>query len=178
MNEDALIRLENLKALNLTAQQLSERVGGRVSYWSDLMRGKKSFGEKVARKIEEALEMPRGYMDAADEDAPIFAVPEPEPAAQPDVMQALEILAGALSTLDDATRAAMAPLLSMLAREPEQTDLTLAAIGRLLTPTNLAHIPQDVQPARREITSSRPSLEQEESQGHAKRISDQRRGRT
>jgi transcriptional regulator with XRE-family HTH domain len=127
MNDDALIRLENLKALNLTAQQLSERVGGRVSYWSDLMRGKKSFGEKAARNIEEKLGMPRGYMDAADEEAPIFAVPKQEPGAQPDVMRAIAVLAGALSTLDKATRLAVAPLLSLLAQEPEQLESVSSA---------------------------------------------------
>lgn len=147
MNDDALIRLENLKALNLTAQQLSERVGGRVSYWSDLMRGKKSFGEKVARKIEDKLEMPRGYMDAADEEAPIFVVPEPEPAAQPDVMQALKTLAGAISKLDKPTREGVSGMLAMLAKEPEQADSTLAALGLLLTPTNLARNPQETQSA-------------------------------
>ena len=41
MNDDALIRLSNLKALNLTPKELSDRVGGRVSYWADLVRGEK-----------------------------------------------------------------------------------------------------------------------------------------
>jgi hypothetical protein len=63
MNEDALIRLSNLKALGLTAKLLEQQVGGRYTYWRDLLAGQKSFGEKIARKIEEAMEYPRGYLD-------------------------------------------------------------------------------------------------------------------
>jgi hypothetical protein len=63
MSDDALIRLSNLKATDLTPTLLAEKVGGRTSYWSDLLRGKKSFGEKVARKIEEKLGWPRGCLD-------------------------------------------------------------------------------------------------------------------
>ena len=63
MSDDALIRRENLKALGLTAQQLSDKVGARYTYWRDLMAGQKSFGEKAARKIEEKLTLPRGWLD-------------------------------------------------------------------------------------------------------------------
>jgi hypothetical protein len=63
MNDDALIRLSNLKALGLTAKLLEQQVGGRYTYWRDLLAGQKSFGEKIARKIEEAMGYPRGYLD-------------------------------------------------------------------------------------------------------------------
>lgn len=58
-----MVRLDNLKALKLTASDLSEKVGGRYTYWRDLLAGKKSFGEKIARKIEEKLELRRGQLD-------------------------------------------------------------------------------------------------------------------
>ena len=64
MSEDALTRLDNLKALGLSPALLAERVGGTPAYWSDLLRGKKSFGEKIARKIEGALGLPRNAMDS------------------------------------------------------------------------------------------------------------------
>lgn len=67
MSEDALIRLENLKALKLGPTELSLRVGSRTSYWSDLMAGRRSFGEKVARKIEAGLNLPRGSLDEPPE---------------------------------------------------------------------------------------------------------------
>lgn len=63
VSDDALIRLTNLRALKLTPQELSSRVGSRYTYWRDLLSGKKSFGEKVARKIEAALGLPRYGLD-------------------------------------------------------------------------------------------------------------------
>lgn len=67
MSEDALIRLRNLKSLKLSARELSERIGGRYTYWRDLLEGDKSFGEKAARKIEAALDLPRGWLDGDGE---------------------------------------------------------------------------------------------------------------
>jgi hypothetical protein len=63
MSEDALIRLNNLLSLKLGATELSDRVGGRYTYWRDLLSGNKSFGEKIARKAEEKLGLPRGWLD-------------------------------------------------------------------------------------------------------------------
>jgi hypothetical protein len=63
MSDDALIRLKNLLSLKLGATELSDRVGGRYTYWRDLLLGQKSFGEKIARKIEEKLSLPRGWLD-------------------------------------------------------------------------------------------------------------------
>ena len=64
MSEDASIRRENLNRLKIGPGDLSERVGGRYTYWRDLLTDpKKSFGEKIARKIEEKLGLPRGSLD-------------------------------------------------------------------------------------------------------------------
>jgi hypothetical protein len=131
MNDDALIRLANLKALNLAPKELSARVGGRVSYWADLLRGKKSFGEKVARKIEEQLGIPRMSLDTADEEEPI---PTPKP-AQPDADQladALEVLTKALTKADKNTRIAVEPLLASMANEPSEARNKSRLILRLL----------------------------------------------
>ena len=71
MNEDRLVRVDNLKRLteswSLKASDLTHRVGGRYTYWRDLLAGKKSFGEKAARKIEDSLSLPRGWLDRTDE---------------------------------------------------------------------------------------------------------------
>jgi hypothetical protein len=60
-------RLKNFRRLvadrGLTPQSLSDRLGSRYSYWRDLLAGEKSFGEKAARRIEEGLEIPRGWLD-------------------------------------------------------------------------------------------------------------------
>ena len=63
MSDDALIRLFNLKASGVTAKQLESRGIGRYTYCRDLLAGQKSFGEKIARKIEEKMGWPRGCLD-------------------------------------------------------------------------------------------------------------------
>lgn len=63
MSDDALIRRENLRALNISATDLVKSVGSSYQYWRDLMAGKKSFGEKAARRIEEGVGLPRGSLD-------------------------------------------------------------------------------------------------------------------
>lgn len=50
-------------ARGLTPQSLSDRLGSRYSYWRDLLAGQKSFGEKMARRIEEGLDLPLGWLD-------------------------------------------------------------------------------------------------------------------
>lgn len=70
MNENKLIRVENLKRLNLSAVELSDRLGSGKTYWHGMLQGVRPFGEKVARKIEETLDLPRGAMD---EDAGVAA---------------------------------------------------------------------------------------------------------
>lgn len=70
MSDDALIRLGNLRAMQKTPTELAARTGKTHAYFSDLLRGKKSFGEKAARAIEEAFSLPRGWLDEPhDEDS-------------------------------------------------------------------------------------------------------------
>lgn len=64
MSDDALIRISNLKAMGVTAKQLQEAGIGRYTYCRDLLAGQKSFGEKIARKIEEKMGWPRGCLDS------------------------------------------------------------------------------------------------------------------
>lgn len=63
MADDALIRIQRLKALGLTPKQLSERVGNNPSYWHDVLAGRKSVGERISRKTEEKLGLPRYHLD-------------------------------------------------------------------------------------------------------------------
>jgi hypothetical protein len=137
MNDEALIRLSNLKALNLAPKDLADRVGNRVSYWSDLLRGKKSFGEKLARKIEEQLGIPRMSLDTADPDEPI---PTPQPdGTRPEADQladALQVLTRALRKADKNTRIALEPLLASMAKEPEDAGQKSQLILTLLVTKN------------------------------------------
>lgn len=69
MSEDAAIRRANLTLLcaqrHWTTADLHAELGwGRYSYWHDLISDpRKSFGEKVARHIEEKLELGRNWLD-------------------------------------------------------------------------------------------------------------------
>lgn len=64
MADDAMIRRANLVRLGKSPTELTAILGKTPAYWSNLMRDpKKSFGEKSARRIEEAWPLPRGWLD-------------------------------------------------------------------------------------------------------------------
>ncbi|XVJ68202.1 MAG: hypothetical protein HEQ39_09575 [Rhizobacter sp.] len=76
MSDDAMIRRANLKRLmkarGWNYATLAELTGKGYSYWPELLKNeKKSFGEKVARSIEQALELPRLWLDDAAEIPPL-----------------------------------------------------------------------------------------------------------
>jgi len=68
MSEDALIRYENLEAYCRARKwgpsELASHTGRSVSQCSDMLRRKKTFGEKIARSFEEALGLPRYWLDS------------------------------------------------------------------------------------------------------------------
>lgn len=71
MADDAAIRRTNLnrymRAAQVTPTDMAARYYGRVSYWRDLARDtNKAFGEKAARRIEEAAQLPRLWLDTPD----------------------------------------------------------------------------------------------------------------
>jgi len=80
MNDLTRLRIENLKKLDKTPSDLTRDVGSTVSYWSDLMAGRKSFGEKTARKIEAAYDLPHAHLDRlsdrVDEFLPVDKTPD------------------------------------------------------------------------------------------------------
>lgn len=73
MAVDAAIRRENLRTIcrarGLTPSLAAAQYGRRVSFWSDLLIGRKAFGEKLARAIEEQLGLPPLSLDQAPETA-------------------------------------------------------------------------------------------------------------
>lgn len=66
------IRLNNLLALSSKYGRIvdfCDRIAMNPSYFSQIKSGKKAIGGDIARKVEEKLGMPRGYMDSLqDED--------------------------------------------------------------------------------------------------------------
>lgn len=83
VNEYALIRLTNLKSLKQKAAELSVTVGGSQSYWTGVLARTRPFGEKTARKIEAAYDLPRGWLDEAH-DGPVARLRQPGAATLED----------------------------------------------------------------------------------------------
>lgn len=52
------------------ALQFANRVKKPQSQIADMLRGAKSFGEKVARALESSAGMPAGYLDSSDDAQP------------------------------------------------------------------------------------------------------------
>lgn len=138
MSEDALVRLENLKRLKHDAAFLSKNVGGRVSYWHDLLAGNKSFGEKAARKIEAALGLARCQLDTPASD-PVKVYKQIQPLAITDKAQVatngiatlgecMAFLATYLSGLEMSDREKAMRDIGDLVKEPETHKKVTAAI--------------------------------------------------
>lgn len=72
MADDALIRRQNLEKLfprkTWGPKAMSAKFGNSRSFWSDLRLGRKSFGEKLARDIEDQAGLPRGSLDDVEGD--------------------------------------------------------------------------------------------------------------
>lgn len=70
MNDEAAIRRSNLQRLCKARQwgptELHQHAGRSYSFWPSLLKGPKSFGEKLARSIEDQLDLPRGWLDRED----------------------------------------------------------------------------------------------------------------
>lgn len=97
-----MIRLINLKRMNKTPKDLELTVGGRYTYWRDLLTGNKSFGEKAARKIEAAYGLARGALDQVD--GPTKPTPESvnQPAKPAEFSPEVALLAKWLDSIADA----------------------------------------------------------------------------
>ena len=48
------------------ARHLFNSLGSTIGYWSGLLGGDRSFGEKIARRIEDGLGLPPNYLDEVD----------------------------------------------------------------------------------------------------------------
>jgi hypothetical protein len=128
------LRLKNLQSL-ATAKEwrpadFVREVGKSPSYWSDMLRGAKGFGEAVAREIEEKVGLPRFWLDQDHERG------DAVPARQGGLGPALEDIARAIAKLPKLERRQLGALLPLLAEEPETRKATCQAIMRWLEPAS------------------------------------------
>lgn len=89
MSVDAAIRLERLRSLFSRPIEMREKTGRSASFCSDLLNGRKSFGEKLARDLEAELKLPHGWFDQTDQ-----AAPKPELDEEAELLAAFRLLAG------------------------------------------------------------------------------------
>lgn len=87
MSENASLYVQRLNAYCLqqgwvsrknaglgSPSELKRRLGKTDSFWSDLLRGEKSFSSDLAREIERGLDLPRYYLDDAVPESPFEEV--------------------------------------------------------------------------------------------------------
>jgi hypothetical protein len=108
MSEDAEIRRTNLRSLKHDPKALMARAGKSYSYWRDLLGdSNKSFGEKAARALEQALDLPRGWLDEVHPTGkPVPAVPSRPQHVSLDLALPADITRR-LAALDESQRTAV-----------------------------------------------------------------------
>lgn len=62
--------------------ELGKLIGRKTNQTSDLLSGRASFGEKVARSIEEVAALPPGWLDELDDDVVIAPAPAPSQSSE------------------------------------------------------------------------------------------------
>lgn len=136
MSEDAQIRRANLASLQLGPSGLVAKLGRSYSFWRDILETQKSFGEKLARSIEDGLSLPRGWLDRPQggrvvlDYAPRAA--EPTPPAPPPLSEALPVVVSALSGLSPLQLGRALQALEQLADHPDRTGEVTAQIQGML----------------------------------------------
>ena len=117
MSDTSNIRCANLNALCLrlgwtsrkgdnsgSPSELINRLGRTSSYWSDRLRGRKPIGAKLAREIEEALNLPKYSLDGDEEHSDFVLVSQLSVSVDSDVGSALVAELGALQFRRDFLR--------------------------------------------------------------------------
>jgi hypothetical protein len=136
-----LIRISRLKQFATQRQlkgpvALGVVIGKKTAQTSNLLTGLASFGEKVARSIEEAAGLPANWLDHLDgEDAP------PPPVVITRIgpttpRQALDTLGALIAEADDLTRDQIKPMFARMCDEPGRIPEILKRIESALDAGN------------------------------------------
>lgn len=142
MNELAELRKANLRAIverdGLTSA--ARRFQKPDRQLNDMLAGRKSFGEKVARAMERSYDpsLPPGWLDLPPAASP-SALPEPSnvsAAPEPTVADLLERLRAEIATQPEAAKRAIAELMGEYVTTPDESTGRAVAdtILRILGP--------------------------------------------
>jgi transcriptional regulator with XRE-family HTH domain len=121
-----------IKRLGLNYSQFGDRVEvapQTVSRWFRDDKHAKNIGEKVARRIEELCDLPRGWLDGVDTVAEVAATYNAEPMRLETL---LSLLAVQLDTATAANRPLIADLMQRFVLDPAARDGAVAAIRSLV----------------------------------------------
>lgn len=136
MSEDAQIRRDNLAALHLGPNDLVAKAGRSYSFWRDLIKSNKSFGEKLARSIEHDLSLPRGWLDRPPGTRVVLdyspKAAEPTPPAAPDLAAAIPVVVRALGSLPSLQLGKVISELEGLDQAPERADEVITRIQEII----------------------------------------------
>jgi hypothetical protein len=136
MNDQKLVRLNNLQRLcqerSIGPRDLVTSVGSTYSYWRDLLAGDRSFGEKISRRIEDALSLPRGWLDGV---VPTKhgAVEADPPRGEITPEDAVAALAAHLAGVPERTRKVALSILQGLVESPHDAPEIAAELAELLS---------------------------------------------
>lgn len=144
MSEDALIRLDNLRMLlrerQMTPTRLAAHTGKSQSYYRDLLKGRKSFGEKAARALEKTLSLPHGWLDLPHDssEVPMATVIKLHEDTKHEAYQAMAQAHKELATESEFDHNTLSSLAKKLAREldaisddEKKLDAFLAALREI-----------------------------------------------
>lgn len=136
MSEDAQTRRDNLASLQLGPKALTEKLGRTYSFWRDLTKSDKSFGEKLARSIEEGLDLPRGWLDRPRGDRVVL---DYRPVAReqhrddaPTPQAAIPVAIRAIATLPPILLGQAVALITSLDDHPEDLDKVITKVIELV----------------------------------------------
>lgn len=152
MSDEALIRRERLKSLKLSPTELAARMpvpedgkARRPSYFSDLMnKPGKSFGEKAARAIEQALGLPHFWLDGREDvtedhqppgggpDVSVHVKGRERDELEKRVLAALDLIRSQLVQADEPTGERAGEALKRLAINPDSDRAFSNAVDGLL----------------------------------------------
>ena len=110
--------------------RLLNKQPAQISHW---FTGHRPIGEKVARDIEMAMQLPRGWLD--DDAIDTVAIKDEEPRAAcvvHTIDDAIDTITNAINQLKPEDRAAISALLGLYAKDPASNEGTISAIKMLL----------------------------------------------
>jgi transcriptional regulator with XRE-family HTH domain len=139
MIEITEVRLANFKKIAgtyKTQREFADALNESAGYVNQLLHGKRGIGEKVARKIEESLRMPRGALDV--EQVSTEAIEFQSPAVAPIEVTSEEL--GVINLLRDLTSTQRKKLMDYAKEFKSENRVAFSELGHRYSNNTHAHV--------------------------------------